>query len=104
MDGGNGPCALADRGSAALERTGPDVARREYAGQARFHRVGFAVENPARGRLVVFEQIDAGDDVSSAVANNAGFRRPLRLRHTAEAQKEPAGFRRPLPPGRVISE
>src|ERR1700724_2561936 len=104
MDGGDGPCALADCRGAALDRTGPDITRREYAGQAGFHGEGFAVENPALGRLVAFEQIGAGDDISTAVANNAGLGGPLRLRHAAEAQKEPAGFRRPFPPGLVVSE
>src|ERR1700737_2505366 len=104
MDRGNSPCPLADGRSEALNRPGPDIARREYAGQAGFHCEGFAVENPALRRLVIFQQIGAGDDVSTAVTNNAGLRGPLRLRHAAEAQKEPAGFCRPFLPGRVISE
>jgi hypothetical protein len=58
MDGGDGPGGLADRRGAAPDRTGPDVTRREYAGQACFHSVGFAVENPALRRLVAFPSAD----------------------------------------------
>src|ERR1700757_2633710 len=57
VDGSDGPGALADGRSAALDRPRPDVTCGEYTGEARFHWIGSPVENPAVGRFVILQQI-----------------------------------------------
>ena len=73
------------------------IAGCENAGNIRFKVIRLPIKSPVGRALAIPHQIGSGDKVAAFIAQNADFRSPLGMRHTAQAQKEPASRYDPFP-------
>ena len=84
MDGGNGPCSLADGGSTSLDRAVPHIAGCEHSRKAGFHINRAPIENPVLRTFMIAQQIRSSEYIAPIVAEDPRFSSPLGLRYAAE--------------------
>ncbi|CAG9211811.1 hypothetical protein BVI2075_530049 [Burkholderia vietnamiensis] len=88
---GHGHRAFADCRRDALDRPGPDVARRERARHAGLEIVGTAFERPPPFERRTVVQIGAGDEIAAGIADDGGVLRPFGIRRAADADEQARG-------------
>src|SRR5207302_6106470 len=79
---------LSHRRGYALRRAVTHVARSEEPDAARLEGKRIAIERPAVGRLVVFQEILSGQDVAGGIGEDVLTRAPLRVWATADAEED----------------
>ena len=100
---------FAHRRSAPLDGTVSHISGGKDAWDIRLHIIRIAVELPIRRAVAIVRQsgvhqIGPGDKISCSVADDAYFLGPLRVRQSAQTEKQPVGFLSPLFAGLVVSQ
>src|SRR6476660_5847630 len=72
----------------SLDRGMAHVTGCEYSRHIGLEVIGLTGESPVTTQCAAAPKIRAGDQIAPLVADDANLRRPLRIRHTAEAEKE----------------
>src|SRR6185503_13837275 len=88
MDKRNDHGAFTHRRRQALDRRMAHVAGSEHARHACLEVIGLPVESPVGRQRTAAPEIGTGHEIPLLVANDADLRRPLRIGHAAEAEKE----------------
>ncbi len=104
MDEGHRHRPFSYRRGTTLHRAVPDIAGGKDARNVCLQVIRITVQLPVVGRSAILHQVGAGDEVAGFVAHHADLFRPLGVRHSAQAEKEPCGIGRPLLSGLVVTQ